>query len=124
MEPLLCIGVTFAIFQSFGTVPDVNDKFIRCVSGPDMTLAQSFSMHGGRSSHPAADFRLRDFSSFSTKIRLTYLKPNFWFVAIFSAFGVSHTKSRNLKARFFNETATLVKNSHNALALAVFSSTS
>ena len=88
-----------------------------------MTLAQSFSMHGSKSSHPAADFRLRDFSSFSTKIRLTYLKPNFWFVAIFSAFGVSHTKSRNLKARFFNKTAKLVKNSYNAFVLAMLSST-
>ena len=65
------MGVTFAIFHLLGASPVVNDRFIRWVSGLERAYAASLRTPGGSSSQPAAFLRFKDFSSLSTKMRLT-----------------------------------------------------
>ena len=67
-------GVTFADFHAVGTIPEFKDGFIMCATGAAIVLAQSFKRFGGKESVPAALFRLRFISSFSTKITETYEK--------------------------------------------------
>ena len=67
-------GVTFADFHAVGTIPEFKDRFIMCATGAAIVLAQSFKRFGGKESVPAALFRLRFLSPFSTKITETYEK--------------------------------------------------
>ena len=53
-SPDLNIGLTLADFHKAGTVLDLFDKFIICARGFAITVAQSFSKFGGRSSIPVA----------------------------------------------------------------------
>ena len=67
-------GVAFADFHAIGTIPEFKDRFIMCVTGAAIILAQSFRRFGGKESVPAALFLLRFLSFFSTKITETYEK--------------------------------------------------
>ena len=65
--PDLYTGVTFADFHAVGTIPEFKDRFIMCVTGAAIILAQSFRRFGDKESVQAV-------FSFKTKITETYEK--------------------------------------------------
>ena len=65
--PDLYTGVTFADFHAVGTIPEFKDRFIMCVTGAAIILAQSFRRFGGKESVPAALFLLRFLSYIRTE---------------------------------------------------------
>ena len=60
-------GVAFADFHAIGTIPEFKDRFIMCVTGAAIILAQSFRRFGGKESVPAALFLLRFLSYIRTE---------------------------------------------------------
>ena len=65
--PDLYTGVAFADFHAIGTIPEFKDRFIMCVTGAAIILAQSFRRFGGKESVPAALFLLRFLSYIRTE---------------------------------------------------------
>ena len=60
--PDLYTGVTFADFHAVGTIPEFKDRFIMCVTGAAIILAQSFRRFGDKESVPAVfSFKISEF---------------------------------------------------------------
>ena len=82
--PDLNKGTTFACFYSDGTVPDLMERFTKCVTRSAITTALSLKSRAGRPSIPVAFLSFRHLSCLSTNGLPTAVNSKCFFVNNFS----------------------------------------